>query len=424
MWGPMPESKTNYGFLAVLLSLAIKIGGKALPILIKLAKAIKFGKISLLASFGAYAIIFNWKFALVILVSLFVHEYGHVWAMKREGMKIKGVYFIPFLGAAAITADSFPSRSAEIRIAIMGPIWGGLLAIATFILYHITNKPMLAAITGWMALLNLFNLLPIMPLDGGRIMRSISTSISSRVGVSYFILSCLLASMFAHFAGFSIIWLVILIGMTESIIDFKRSFNEERCTRLTKDIASALGIKPKQKIVTKALNALESEHQTCLHDLQQNRNINQVIKKIDEQTTLCQEPFRALTVQGFTNYLDHFRRSSEAETQYLVHQEFKSTRVLSLEAYNAIYQPWFAFFDSNLQDAKWLKKTSIMNLSCPINILYTKIIQSPKVPMRTTMRGVIFSALGASTLAAILILLLIATQHIPGADIAMELLKS
>src|SRR2546427_777808 len=116
-----PQKKRRFGPFAVL----AKLGPKLLSLLAKLLKVLKGGKILLAgASFATYAVLFSWKFALVLIGSLVVHEYGHLWAMKRYKLKTKGIYLIPLLGAAAVSEEAFPTRKAEVVIAMMGPIWG------------------------------------------------------------------------------------------------------------------------------------------------------------------------------------------------------------------------------------------------------------------------------------------------------------
>lgn len=94
MSGKSKERRFGFGIIVVL----GKVASKAFPVLVKLLKGAKFGKLALGgASVAAYSILFSWQFALVIIGSLLFHEYGHVWAMKRHGLKVKGVYLIPFL---------------------------------------------------------------------------------------------------------------------------------------------------------------------------------------------------------------------------------------------------------------------------------------------------------------------------------------
>ncbi len=83
---------------------------------------VKAGKLLLaLASFAAYAFLFTWQFAAIILGMLVIHEYGHLRCMKHYGMRTRGIYLIPLLGAAAVAEDNFPSRRAEATIALAGP---------------------------------------------------------------------------------------------------------------------------------------------------------------------------------------------------------------------------------------------------------------------------------------------------------------
>lgn len=179
----MSENKSSKGGLWALL---LKVGGKIFPTIVKLSK---FGLAGLsLASFTA---LYNWKFALLIMIAVGFHESGHVWAMKKAGIKTKGFYFIPFVGGAAVAEEQYTSYKQNVWVAIMGPAWGGLLAIATGIGYLITKNPLFAASAAWMAAFNLFNLLPITPLDGGQIMRAITFSINQKVGLVFLTLSFL-----------------------------------------------------------------------------------------------------------------------------------------------------------------------------------------------------------------------------------------
>jgi Zn-dependent protease len=211
---PSTGKKNSAG--AGLLALLFKVGGKLFGVLAKLLKMLKFGKAAMLgASFAAYGVLFSWQFAAVLITSLFVHECGHIWAMKRHGLRTKGVYFIPLLGAAAVSEDAFPSRKAEVEIALMGPLWGFGLALATYALYLATGSVLIASLAGWMAMLNLFNLLPINPLDGGRVMKSIAYSIHSKLGF-WFLTAGLVGCFFlANKFGLGLITFLMVIGALE-----------------------------------------------------------------------------------------------------------------------------------------------------------------------------------------------------------------
>ncbi|MDQ3067641.1 MAG: site-2 protease family protein [Actinomycetota bacterium] len=128
---------------------------------------------SMLLSIGAYALLWGWQFAVGFVVLLFVHEMGHVLEAKRQGLPVSAPMFIPFLGAL-ITLKRLPDDAwNEAKVAIAGPIIGGLGAAATWGLGVYLDSDLLVALAFTGFFLNLFNLAPISPLDGGRIVAAI-----------------------------------------------------------------------------------------------------------------------------------------------------------------------------------------------------------------------------------------------------------
>lgn len=216
----MKNNKNVFGKVgAGLIALALKIGPKLLTVLAKFAKIGKFGFAAV--SMVTYSYIFTWKFAVMIMVLLFVHEYGHIWAMKRCGLKTKGIYFIPFLGAAAVSEEMFKSRRDEAYIAIMGPIFGLVLSGIALGIYIETQNTLFAAAAGWMAMVNLFNLLPINPLDGGRIMKSIAFSVNSKLGHTFLAIGLILSAILIFWAGIVLFLFLLVVGIIEFIIEYK-----------------------------------------------------------------------------------------------------------------------------------------------------------------------------------------------------------
>lgn len=210
--GGVIVSKSLLGPLVILVKLGPKIGTIAL----KLLKGLKVGKVGFAtASLAAYSYMFTWQFAALILFMLFVHESGHIWAMKRCGMHTKGIYFIPFFGAAAVTDEEFKTRNDESFIAIMGPIWGLGLAMLAGVIYYMTESPFFAAVSSWYAMINLFNLIPINPLDGGRITKSIAFSLHSRLGHVIMIAGLILAGFLAFKMKIGLFVLLLIIGSME-----------------------------------------------------------------------------------------------------------------------------------------------------------------------------------------------------------------
>jgi Zn-dependent protease len=127
-----------------------------------------------LVSVAAYSLFWGWRFAAGFVVLLFVHEMGHVIALRREGIKASAPMFIPFLGAL-ITAKSLGENAlAEARVGLAGPILGSLAAAAVAVVGEVTGSPLLIALAYVGFLINLFNLLPVVPLDGGRAMAAMA----------------------------------------------------------------------------------------------------------------------------------------------------------------------------------------------------------------------------------------------------------
>jgi len=123
---------------------------------------------SMLISIGAYALLWGWQFAVGFVVLLLVHELGHVLEAKRQGLPVSAPMFIPFLGAL-ITLKQLPDDVwREARVALAGPIVGTLGACVFWAIGAATDRDFFTAMAYVGFFLNLFNLLPIVPLDGGR----------------------------------------------------------------------------------------------------------------------------------------------------------------------------------------------------------------------------------------------------------------
>jgi Zn-dependent protease len=190
---------------------AVKVGPKLVGIVTKLVKSIKLGTVAF--AIGAYSLIWSWQFGVALVVMVIVHECGHVFAMWRSGVQVKGIYFIPFFGGVAVGKGVAKTRAAAAYIAINGPIWGMLLAFACLAGFGLTHEPLFAALAAWGAILNLFNLLPIFPLDGGRIVASLVNA--SPRGVPIVVASLALGIGVAYFAKLELLALIGLIGLFE-----------------------------------------------------------------------------------------------------------------------------------------------------------------------------------------------------------------
>jgi Zn-dependent protease len=158
---PAPP-RTAWGWLVLAAGL---VAGKAKLLLAGLTKASTL--LSMLLAMGVYWAAWGWKFAGGFVVSIFVHEMGHVAALRRFGVRATAPMFLPGVGAVVrFGQDMAPIEQA--RVGLAGPLWGFGAALAALALAYGTGSPLAAAIAHAGAWVNLFNLLPIIPLDGGR----------------------------------------------------------------------------------------------------------------------------------------------------------------------------------------------------------------------------------------------------------------
>jgi Zn-dependent protease len=146
----------------VLGGLVLKFGG----LLLKL-KVLTTGA-SMIVSVAAYAWLWGLPFAIGFVLLIFVHELGHVIELRRQGVPASAPLFIPFLGAVVGMKKLPDDAWKEARVALAGPILGSVGAAACWIASEVTGSDMLLGLAFVGFLLNLFNLIPIVPLDGGR----------------------------------------------------------------------------------------------------------------------------------------------------------------------------------------------------------------------------------------------------------------
>ncbi|MFZ0977198.1 MAG: site-2 protease family protein [Solirubrobacteraceae bacterium] len=158
------------------------IGAALVAVLAKLkAILLLLPKVKLLASSGtilvslaAYALLWGWQFAAGFIALLFVHEMGHAIALRREGIRASWPIFIPFLGAVIAARSLGNNATAEARVGLAGPILGSIGAAACVLIWHATGNDLWRALAFTGFFLNLFNLLPVVPLDGGRAMAAMA----------------------------------------------------------------------------------------------------------------------------------------------------------------------------------------------------------------------------------------------------------
>jgi Zn-dependent protease len=130
--------------------------------------------LTMVLSVGAYALLFPVWFAVGFVVLIWVHEMGHVLQLRREGIRASAPMFIPFLGAFIAMKEMPKNALAEARVGLAGPVLGTLGALGALGIYAGTENLLFLGLAYIGFLLNLFNLLPMLPLDGGRAVGAMS----------------------------------------------------------------------------------------------------------------------------------------------------------------------------------------------------------------------------------------------------------
>ncbi|WP_415898304.1 site-2 protease family protein [Neptuniibacter sp. QD48_11] len=195
---------------------------------LKLFKSAKVIKVLFAAgSLAAYSWLFSFEFALALILCLVFHEYGHVRAMKRFGLKTKGIYLVPFLGGLALSDDRINTRWQDVYISIMGPVFGLFLSLVALVLYWLTDIEILAGIAAFNALLNLFNLLPVLPLDGGHVLKSIAFSVNSVFGLVICVIGAVAGVVISYYFGMALLGFLLAVGSIEIVLEWKHRHSSQ-----------------------------------------------------------------------------------------------------------------------------------------------------------------------------------------------------
>ena len=194
----------------------IVLGGIAF----KLLKTVKVVKAALIAaSVAVYSVMFTVEFALALVAVLMFHEYGHVRAMKKFGIPTKGFYLIPFFGGIAV-GDKAKTQWESLYISMMGPVYGLAMTAVFFVIYLITKSHFCGLLAATSALLNLFNLLPIHPLDGGQVVKALVFSRRNNIALFSFLGLSAVFLYAAWLFGFYFLCFFIVIGVVDIITNW------------------------------------------------------------------------------------------------------------------------------------------------------------------------------------------------------------
>ncbi|MDF2635079.1 MAG: peptidase [Pelosinus sp.] len=177
----IPEKKksrwgwfTSFGGLLLLFK-----AGKIWAIIKGALLFLKFGKflttgLSMILMVVVYTYIYGWKYAIGIVLLLFIHEMGHLTASRQLGINTSLPMFIPFVGAIIQMKEAPKDAKTESIVGIGGPIFGALGALVCLFIGEIFQSTLLLALAYFGFILTVFNLIPAHPLDGGRIVTAIS----------------------------------------------------------------------------------------------------------------------------------------------------------------------------------------------------------------------------------------------------------
>jgi len=130
--------------------------------------------VSMVLSLGVYWSLYGWALALGAIISIYIHEMGHVMAIRRYGFHASAPMFIPGLGALIQLRTFRLPPIPDARIGLAGPLYGLGAALAAYGVYLASGAPIWGVIAHFGALINLFNLIPVWQLDGSRGFHSLS----------------------------------------------------------------------------------------------------------------------------------------------------------------------------------------------------------------------------------------------------------
>jgi Zn-dependent protease len=178
--------------------------------------------LTMVASMWFYSLAFGWWFAVGFVICIFIHELGHVAMSIEQGIPVSAPFFIPGFGALIVQKKWAKSAMGEALIGIGGPMAGALAALGCWALYFVTGQGIFLGLSFFGFFINLFNMIPIFPLDGGRIVGAISP---------YLWLIGLVTLVGLSVTGFirnPFIWLIIIMSIPHLWDGLKRGTADPR----------------------------------------------------------------------------------------------------------------------------------------------------------------------------------------------------
>ena len=242
-------SPKGIGTAIVAVGIILAKFGKAILLWLKFVlPGLKFAKLGLifsklfatggtmLLSMWFYALQWGWAFAAGFVISILIHELGHVYFAWRLGIPVTAPIFIPGMGALILHKSAKNSVWDNALIGIGGPLWGGAAGVFMLMGADYFHSPLLQALAYTTFFLNLFNLIPVMPLDGGWITHAVSPKIwfVGAVVISYLIFSGQIRN--------PLMFVLLIMALPRMIHDLRHGSSEPGADAVTTEQRWKMGI--------------------------------------------------------------------------------------------------------------------------------------------------------------------------------------
>lgn len=173
--------------------------------------AVKNAFVTGVLTFASFYALFGMSAAAMLIVLILIHEIGHVIAMKWVGIAVKGIYFVPFFGGVAVGDDRYRSEAERGLVAIMGPAFS-LLTTALFLALTLQGTdPVMRELALMSAAINGFNLLPLMPLDGGHVAQALLSRFPPYATKVFNVAGLIAGGLLALVIGSTVLLVVLLL---------------------------------------------------------------------------------------------------------------------------------------------------------------------------------------------------------------------
>jgi len=229
--------------------------------------------ISMVVYLATYAYFYGWKFAVALVYLIFVHESGHLFAAKKLKLPTTPAVFVPFVGAFIGMKERPKSAKDEAFLAYMGPLFGLLAFLPAIPLYLYTKEPFWAFVIMLGSIINLFNLIPMSPLDGGRIAAGISTKLWG-VGL-------VLLLVYAIWMKSVLAFIILILGVIQWNVIRKEQKNVEQDKKRVRDYKDMLA-SLKNIAATSSFEHLHYFAQSLKQNLEDEKDLLQTLSILDE----------------------------------------------------------------------------------------------------------------------------------------------